>query len=147
MWCSYDTVNILKQIYNRILIAHLVGQDMGCLLWMWNLVYILSSLLCIFIHYTWAYQLLPIQPIWCCPFARMWISGTVGWVSSFKVLLKCLEILHIGPFYTYGLAQGPAHLSLTQLDGYSGFCKIVWTFSCAASWSIALLPHMGFPMS
>ena len=41
VWCRYDAVNFLQNSHNRHPIARPWGRGMGCLLWVWSLIYVL----------------------------------------------------------------------------------------------------------
>ena len=45
MWCIYNIINFLLNPHNRHTIARLWRWDMGCLLWVPILIYVLSQLL------------------------------------------------------------------------------------------------------
>ena len=41
VWCSYNTVSFIQNSQNRCFIPCLAGWGMGCLLWVWSLIYVL----------------------------------------------------------------------------------------------------------
>ena len=49
--CFYDTINFLQNPHNRHPIAHLWEQNMGCFLWVQNLIYVLLLLLHCYVSY------------------------------------------------------------------------------------------------
>ena len=82
--CFYNTINFFRNPHNRHPIAHLWGQNMGCFLWVQNLIYVLLLLLHCYIYHGILYHI--IKAFDCTTNWEMW-SYFLAWAVFVCFLL------------------------------------------------------------